>query len=73
MNGQDYSNVIEFELDKTLHCTCLKITIVILWIERNEDEIQLCSNHHGWTPEGIHVTSCIFLLQLVIALNYKIQ
>lgn len=29
MNGQDYSIVIEFELDKTLHCTCLKITIVI--------------------------------------------
>lgn len=29
MNGQDYSHVIEFELDKTLHCTCLKITIGI--------------------------------------------
>lgn len=44
MNGQDYSNVIEFELDKTLHCTCLKITIVIPRIVRNEDKIQLCSN-----------------------------
>lgn len=29
MNGQDYSNVIEFELDKTLHSTSLKITIAI--------------------------------------------
>lgn len=44
MNGQDYSHVIEFELDKTLHCTCLKITIVIPRIEGNEDKIQLHSN-----------------------------
>lgn len=29
MNGQDYSHVIEFELDKTLQSTCLKITTVI--------------------------------------------
>ena len=45
MNGQDYSDVIEFELDKTLHCTRLKITIAIPWIARNEAGIQLCSNH----------------------------
>lgn len=44
MNGQDYSSVIEFELDKTLHCTCQKITTMIPWIVRNEDEIQLRSN-----------------------------
>lgn len=45
MNRQDYRNVIEFELDQTLHCTCLKITTVIPRTVRNEDEIQLCSNH----------------------------
>lgn len=45
MNGQDYRNVIEFELDQNLPCTRLKITTVIPWIVRNEDEMQLCSNH----------------------------
>lgn len=44
MNGQDYRNVIEFELDKNLYCTCLKITTVIPRIVRNEAAIQLCSN-----------------------------
>ena len=44
MNRQDYRNVIEFELDQTLRCTCLKITTAIPRIVRNEGEIQLCSN-----------------------------
>lgn len=44
MNRQDYRNVIEFELDQTLHCTCVKITTVIPRTVRNEVGIQLSSN-----------------------------